>query len=94
MCPYNVTLVKKVRRAQGKMAQQLKALVPDLSLVPNTLIRQLIATSNSSSKGVHDSFWPPLVPAHVANTHTQIWALKKKALQVYRRAQMKLKHSE
>lgn len=72
VCPYNVTLVKKLRRALGEMDQQLKALVPYPRLVPNSLRRQLTATSNSSSKGVYDFFWPPLVPALVANTHTQI----------------------
>lgn len=56
------------------MAQQYRggtALLEDLSLPPDTHIRQLTTACNSSSMESGALLWPPRVPAHTCtDTHT------------------------
>lgn len=77
--------MKTSRHGAGEMAQQfraLDALAEDLSSDPNTYVRWLTNTDNSSLKGSSPLFWPFWVPAHtyvyiLTQTHTLLLLLFK-----------------
>lgn len=67
-----VNLSASLYLGDEKMAQQgLLLCREDLSLDPNTLVRQFTNAYNSSSKVPNALFWSPWVPAHTG-VHTLI----------------------